>query len=180
MWKKEDAKPQGISDSSSEPTNSSKAASVTPSTTPSLSAASPASSRASASISLGIRIKGEVTGSEDLFIDGLVDGKLNLTNGSLTIGPNGNVKADVNAREVIVRGKVEGKVTGRDKVQLWSTGQITGEVQTERLSIEEGAVLKGKVEAGKQPTKTTEIKAAAAAASKASDATALSSGTAAD
>jgi cytoskeletal protein CcmA (bactofilin family) len=180
MWKKEDAKPQGVSDNSSEPTNSSKAASVTPSTTPSLSAASPASSRASASISLGIRIKGEVTGSEDLFVDGLVDGKLNLTNGSLTIGPNGNVKADVNAREVIVRGKVEGKVTGRDKVQLWSTGQITGEVQTERLSIEEGAVLKGKVEAGKQPTKTTEIKAAAAAASKASDATALSSGTAAD
>jgi cytoskeletal protein CcmA (bactofilin family) len=180
MWKKEDAKPEGVSDNSSEPTNSSKAASVTPSTTPSLSAASPASSRASASISLGIRIKGEVTGSEDLFVDGLVDGKLNLTNGSLTIGPNGNVKADVNAREVIVRGKVEGKVTGRDKVQLWSTGQITGEVQTERLSIEEGAVLKGKVEAGKQPTKTTEIKATAAAASKASDATALSSGTAAD
>jgi cytoskeletal protein CcmA (bactofilin family) len=180
MWKKEDAKPQGVSDNSSEPTNSSKSASVTPSTTPSLSAASSASSRTSASISQGIRIKGEVTGSEDLFVDGLVDGKLNLTNGSLTIGPNGNVKADVNAREVIVRGKVEGKVTGRDKVQLWSTGQITGEVQTERLSIEEGAVLKGKVEAGKQPTKTAEIKAAAAAASKASDATALSSGTAAD
>jgi cytoskeletal protein CcmA (bactofilin family) len=90
------------------------------------------------------------------------------------------VKADVNAREVIVRGKVEGKVTGRDKVQLWSTGQIHGEVQTERLAIEEGAVLKGKVEAGKQPTKATEIKAAAAAASKSSETTALSSGTAAD
>jgi cytoskeletal protein CcmA (bactofilin family) len=180
MWKKEDAKPQGVSDNSPEPTNSSKTSNVTPSSTPSLSAAMPVSSRASASISQGIRIKGEVTGSEDLFVDGLVDGKLNLTNGSLTIGPNGNVKADVNAREVIVRGKVEGKVTGRDKVQLWSTGQITGEVQTERLSIEEGAVLKGKVEAGKQPIKTTEIKAAAAAASKASDATALSSGTAAD
>jgi cytoskeletal protein CcmA (bactofilin family) len=180
MWKKEDAKPQGVSDNSSEPINSPKASSLTPSSSPSLSAASPVSSRTSASISQGIRIKGEVTGSEDLFVDGLVDGKLNLTNGSLTVGPNGNVKADVNAREVIVRGKVEGKVTGRDKVQLWSTGQITGEVQTERLSIEEGAVLKGKVEAGKQPTKTTEIKAAAAAASKASDATALSSGTAAD
>jgi len=81
---------------------------------------------------------------------------------------------------VIVRGKVEGKVTGRDKVQLWSTGQITGEVQTERLSIEEGAVLKGKVEAGKQPSRTTDIKAAAAAASKSSDTTTLSSGTAAD
>jgi cytoskeletal protein CcmA (bactofilin family) len=180
MWKKEDAKPQGTSDSSSEATNSSKTSSVTPSSTPTLSAAPSGSSRSSASISQGIRIKGEVTGSEDLYVDGLVDGKLNLTNGSLTIGPNGSVKADVNAREVIVRGKVEGKVTGRDKVQLWSTGQITGEVQTERLSIEEGAVLKGKVEAGKQPTKTTEIKAAAAAASKSTDTTSLSSGTAAD
>jgi cytoskeletal protein CcmA (bactofilin family) len=180
MWKKEDAKPQGVSDSSSDTTSSPKVSNVTPSSTPSLSAALPSSSRGSASISQGIRIKGEVTGSEDLFVDGLVDGKLNLTNGSLTIGPNGTVKADVNAREVIVRGKVEGKVTGRDKVQLWSTGQITGEVQTERLSIEEGAVLKGKVEAGKQPSRTTEIKAAAAAASKSSDTTTLSSGTAAD
>jgi cytoskeletal protein CcmA (bactofilin family) len=181
MWKKEDAKPQGVSDSSSEPINSSKMSSAAPSSTPTLSATAPASTRGSASISQGIRIKGEVTGSEDLYVDGLVDGKLNLTNGSLTIGPNGSVKADVNAREVIVRGKVEGKVTGRDKVQLWSTGQITGEVQTERLSIEEGAVLKGKVEAGKQPTaKASEIKAAAAGASKSSEATTLSSGTAAD
>jgi cytoskeletal protein CcmA (bactofilin family) len=180
MWKKEDARPQGVSDSSTDTTSSQKISNVTPSSTPPLSAALPSSSRGSASISQGIRIKGEVTGSEDLFVDGLVDGKLNLTNGSLTIGPNGTVKADVNAREVIVRGKVEGKVTGRDKVQLWSTGQITGEVQTERLSIEEGAVLKGKVEAGKQPSRTTDIKAAAAAASKSSDTTTLSSGTAAD
>jgi cytoskeletal protein CcmA (bactofilin family) len=180
MWKKEDAKPQGVSDSFSDTTSSQKISNVTSSSTPPLSAAFPSSSRGSASISQGIRIKGEVTGSEDLFVDGLVDGKLNLTNGSLTIGPNGTVKADVNAREVIVRGKVEGKVTGRDKVQLWSTGQITGEVQTERLSIEEGAVLKGKVEAGKQPSRTTDIKAAAAAASKSSDTTTLSSGTAAD
>jgi cytoskeletal protein CcmA (bactofilin family) len=104
-----------------------------------------------------------------------------LTNGSLTIGPNGTVKADVYAREVIVRGKIEGKVTGRDKVQLWSTGQVTGEVQTDRLAIEEGALLKGKVEAGKQPAKPSETKATTATAiGKVSDATPLSSGTAAD
>ena len=116
-----------------------------------------------------------------MFVDGLIDGKLNLTNGSLTIGPNGTVKADVNAREVIVRGRIEGKVTGRDKVQLWSTGQVTGEVLTDRLAIEEGALLKGKVEAGKQPAKASETKAAAAAAtSKATETASLSSGTAAD
>src|SRR5437867_12832920 len=112
----------------------------------------------------------------------MVEGKLSLTtNSCLTVGPNGHVKADVLAREVIVRGKIEGKVTGRDKVQLWSTGQVTGEVQTERLAIEEGALLKGKVEAGRQSAKPSETKATAAAAiSKVSDATPLSSGTAAD
>ena len=181
MWKKEDAKPQGVADNSPAPAVSSKAPTTTPASTPLTPSALPASSRAAACISQGIRIKGEVTGSEDLFVDGLVDGKLNLMNGSLTIGPNGFVKADVNAREVIVRGKIEGKVTGRDKVQLWSTGQVTGEVQTDRLAIEEGALLKGKVEAGKQPAKASETKAAAATATtKTSDSTAFSSGTAAD
>jgi cytoskeletal protein CcmA (bactofilin family) len=84
---------------------------------------------------------------------------------------------------VIVRGKVEGKVSGRDKVQLWSTGQVTGEVQTDRLAIEDGAMLRGKVEAGKQPSKTGEAQAAAAGSSaggKSSSAISMSSGTAAD
>ena len=181
MWKKEDAKPEGVADNSPAFAVSSKAPTATPSSTPLSSGALPVSSRSAACISQGIRIKGEVTGSEDLFVDGLIDGKLNLTNGSLTIGPNGTVKADVYAREVIVRGKIEGKVTGRDKVQLWSTGQVTGEVQTERLAIEEGAWLKGKVEAGRQPAKPSETKATAAAVtSKTSETAALSSGTAAD
>jgi len=181
MWKKEDAKPQGATDNLTAPAATSKAPAATPASAPLSSSALPVSTRAAACISQGIRIKGEVTGSEDLFVDGLVDGKLNLTNGSLTIGPNGTVKADVYAREVIVRGKIEGKVTGRDKVQLWSTGQVTGEVQTDRLAIEEGALLKGKVEAGKQPAKPSETKATTATAiGKVSDATPLSSGTAAD
>jgi cytoskeletal protein CcmA (bactofilin family) len=181
MWKKDDAKPQGATESAMPPAVPSKASAPTPTSTPLSSSALPVSSRTPACISQGIRIKGEVTGSEDLFVDGLVDGKLNLTNGSLTVGPNGTVKADVYAREVIVRGKIEGKVTGRDKVQLWSTGQVTGEVQTDRLAIEEGALLKGKVEAGKQPARLSETKAAAAVATnKTSDTAALSSGTAAD
>jgi cytoskeletal protein CcmA (bactofilin family) len=178
MWKKEDAKPQGVSSS---PVNTTSVAPApTPVSTPPAMAL-PVSPRAAACISQGIRIKGEVTGSEDLFVDGLVDGKLNLANGSLTIGPNGSVKADVNAREVIVRGKIEGRVTGRDKVQLWSTGQVIGEVVTERLAIEEGALLRGKIEAGKQPGKTAESKAAAASSSgKAAEQFSVNSGTAAD
>src|SRR5713101_1203029 len=176
MWKKEDSKPQGVAENSTTSANPAATTSGSPASTNPTSSSLPISPRAAACISQGIRIKGEVTGSEDLFVDGLVDGKLNLTNGSLTIGPNGTVKADVNAREVIVRGKIEGKVTGRDKVQLWSTGQVTGEVQTDRLAIEEGALLKGKVEAGKQPAKPSETKAPTATAiGKVSDATPLSS-----
>src|SRR6266478_2880235 len=187
MWKKEDAKPEGVSGNSATPVNSATLSSAATASTPSISSAPPSSSRAAACISQGIKIKGEVTGSEDLFVDGVVEGKLSLTtNSCLTVGPNGHVKADVLAREVIVRGKIEGKVTGRDKVQLWSTGQVTGEVQTDRLAIEDGALLRGKVEAGRQPqpSKTPEIKASAATASATSKAadttsTALNSGTAA-
>ena len=182
MWKKEDGKPDGVSNNLPAAPSSASSSSPAPAATPSLSGALPTSSRGAACISQGIKIKGELTGSEDLFVDGVVEGKLSLTtNSSLTIGPNGHVKADVSAREVIVRGKIEGKVTGRDKVQLWSTGQIIGEVQTDRLAIEDGALLRGRVEAGKQPSKATEIKAAAATAtSKAADTTSLNSRTAAD
>ena len=182
MWKKEDPKPEGISGNTAAPANSATSPSTALTSAPSVSVALPIPSRAAACISQGIKIKGEVIGSEDLFVDGVVEGKLSLTtNSCLTIGPNGSVKADVIAREVIVRGKIEGKVTGRDRVQLWSTGQVTGEVQTDRLSIEDGALLRGRVEAGRQPNKTSEIKASAAMATgKAADSTSLNSGTAAD
>jgi cytoskeletal protein CcmA (bactofilin family) len=181
MWKKEDSKPDGTPSTPATSSNSAPVAASAPASSPANSSAPPTSSRATACISQGIKIKGEVNGSEDLFVDGTVDGKLNLTNGSLTIGPNGQVKADVVAREVIVRGKIEGKVTGRDRVQLWSTGQVAGEVQTDRLAIEDGALLRGKVEAGRQPAKASETKAAAAAASqKGSETTSFSSGSAAN
>jgi cytoskeletal protein CcmA (bactofilin family) len=186
MWKKEEGKSQSVPEISTTP----GVASNPPSTNSSsnrdaFSSPAPVSSNAAACISQGIRIKGEVTGSEDLFVDGQVDGKLSLTNGSLTIGPNGQVKADVTAREVIVRGKVEGKVSGRDKVALWSTGEVNGEVQTDRLAIEDGAMLRGKVEAGRHPGKSeaqvaTAASASASAAKGATAAVARSSGSAAN
>src|SRR5258708_25407217 len=182
MWKKEDSKREGISGNPATPASTATSPSPATPSTPSPSGALPTSSHAAACISQGIKIKGEVTGSEDLFVDGLVEGKLSLTtNCCLTIGPNAHVKADVLAREVIVRGKIEGKVTGRDKVQLWSTGQVTGEVQTDRLAIEDGALLRGKVEAGRQPSHTAEIKTSASTATgKAGDSTSVNSGTAAN
>lgn len=107
MWKKEDGKPQGVPEISTAPAGAISTPSPISSPVRETPPTVPVSSKAAACISQGIRIKGEVTGSEDLFVDGQVDGKLSLTNGSLTIGPNGLVKADVTAREVIVRGKLK-------------------------------------------------------------------------
>lgn len=174
MWKKEDAK---------SPAENSAASGFGKSQSFDSSNSFSDSSRSTASIGQGIRIKGEVTGTEDLFVDGFVEGKLNLAaDCSLTIGPNGNIKADLIAREIIVRGKVEGKVIARDKLQIGSTGEINGEVQTGRLAIEDGATLRGKVEAGRMETARTAAAAAAAstAAKTSPQPTTLNSGTAAD
>ena len=149
MWRKEELKTQAATEIS---TGVAQSTSV-PSAPCEAPATTPVSSRATACISKGIKISGEITGSEDLFFDGEVDGRLDLGAASLTIGPNGRVKADVSAREVVVRGRVDGKVTGRERVQLWSTGHVVGEVTSERLAIEDGAVLRGKVEAGKRTEK---------------------------
>jgi cytoskeletal protein CcmA (bactofilin family) len=181
MWKKDDTRFSGIAENASPPSPFARSQNSDSSS----SSAEPP--RASATISQGIRIKGEVTGTEDLFVDGYVEGKLNLTaNCCLTVGPNGNVKADLVAREIIVRGKVEGKVIARDKLQIGSTGEINGEVETGRLAIEDGATLRGKVEAGKlemsKPAETKTIAAAAAtsAVNSSPQPKALGSGTAAD
>jgi len=168
MWKKEDAKPQNVPEPAATPAPAPVApiasTFATPKSNAPLASGAPAAARSGASISQGIRIKGEVTGSEDLYVDGHVEGKLNLSNGVLTIGPNGVVKADVDAREVFVSGRVDGNIVGHDKIQLRSTGQVSGEVRTERLAIDEGASLRGKVEAGKVPPRIAEVRAAMAAA----------------
>ena len=150
MWRKEDPKSQGVA----EPVMPPSVAVPQPSSSSSAPAAAvgsplPVSPRAAACISQGIRIKGEVIGKEDLFVDGTLEGKLDLGNASCTVGPNGKVKADISAREIIVRGHVDGKLDGTERVQLWNTGRVAGEVRTERLAIEDGAILRGKVEAGK-------------------------------
>jgi len=180
VWKKEDVKSPGV------PENGPGAPTSSPTTGSSVarkgSTSVPVPSSASACISQGIRIKGEVTGSEDLFVDGHVEGKLNLSSdASVTVGPNGEVKADIFAREVIVRGRVDGKIVGRDKIQLWSTGSVAGDLQTERLVIEDGAVLRGRVEieTGRPIDKHAEARGAAAGTSK-GGAISVSAGPAAD
>src|SRR5579862_8315860 len=97
-------------------------------------------------ITSSLLIKGEIRGREDLYIDGEVQGTIHLSDGRVTVGPHGKISADVDAREVIVRGKVKGAVRGRERVEIGRTGEIRGDIVTIRIAIEEGAQIHSKVE----------------------------------
>ena len=118
-------------------------------------------------IGQSIVIKGEISGTEPLYIDGRIEGKISLPENRLTIGRNGSVQANITAREVVVMGKVTGNIECTDRVDIRSEGQVTGDVATMRISVEDGAVLKGgiQVRSGEQkhqhPAKTQEAKPAA-------------------
>ncbi|HTW60142.1 MAG TPA: polymer-forming cytoskeletal protein [Terriglobales bacterium] len=99
-----------------------------------------------AQIGKSVVIKGELSGSEDLYVDGQVEGSISLKGNSLTVGPNGQVKASVEAKGIIVQGKLEGNVQASDRVELRKSAVVTGDIATQRISIEEGAYLKGKVD----------------------------------
>jgi cytoskeletal protein CcmA (bactofilin family) len=99
-----------------------------------------------AQIGKSVVIKGDLSGSEDLYVDGQVEGSISLKNNSLTVGPNGQVKAAVEAKGVIVQGKLEGNVQASDRVELRKSAVVTGDISTQRISIEEGAYLKGKID----------------------------------
>jgi cytoskeletal protein CcmA (bactofilin family) len=108
-----------------------------------------------AHIGKSVVIKGELSGSEDLYVDGNVEGKIELRNHSLTVGPNGSLKADVTAKSVVIQGKVDGSVIASDRVELKKSAVVTGDVTTQRIAIEEGAFLKGKVDIQKETGKAT-------------------------
>ncbi len=101
-------------------------------------------------ISKQIRIKGEVTGSEDLVIEGEVHGSVRIPEFSVTIGTNGRVTADIEAREIVVRGHVEGKLHGKERVEIGRSGEVLGDIQTQRIAIEDGAYVSGKVDIARQ------------------------------
>jgi cytoskeletal protein CcmA (bactofilin family) len=99
-----------------------------------------------ANIGRSLVIKGEVTGSESLFIDGRIEGTINFPDNRVTIGRNGNVAANITAKEVVIMGKVQGNVECADRLDIRSEGLLSGDVITHRISVEEGAILKGGVE----------------------------------
>jgi cytoskeletal protein CcmA (bactofilin family) len=99
-----------------------------------------------ATIGKGLFIKGEITGSESLYIDGKIEGTINLPGNRLTVGKNGQVNAAINAREIVVLGKVRGNVSATDRVDIRAEGSLTGDVAAARISIEDGAFFKGGID----------------------------------
>ncbi len=99
-----------------------------------------------AHIGKSVSIKGELSGSEDIYVDGEVDGSIQLSGNSLTIGPNGRVHANVSAKSVTVGGSLEGNIQATERTELRKTAVVNGDVQTQRIAIEEGAYFKGKLE----------------------------------
>ena len=107
-----------------------------------------------ATIGKSLVIKGEVTGSESLYIDSRVEGSISLAGNRVTIGRNGVVAANINAREIVVLGKVRGNLTASDRVDIRSDGSLTGDVVAARISIEDGAYFKGGIDIRKGGTPT--------------------------
>ncbi len=99
-----------------------------------------------ATIGRSLVIKGEISGTEALYIDGRVEGKIVLTDNRVTIGRNGSVQADISARDVVVMGKVTGNIECTDRVDIRNEGVVNGNIATVRISVEDGAVLKGGIE----------------------------------
>ena len=93
-----------------------------------------------------ITIKGDVSGDEDLVIQGRIEGKVNLGQHNVTIGPDGRVKADVHGRTVIVEGEVEGDLRAQEQIILRQTAKVLGSITAPRVSLEDGAVFRGGIE----------------------------------
>jgi cytoskeletal protein CcmA (bactofilin family) len=123
-----------------------------------------ASNAEQATIGKGLYVKGEITGTESLFIDGKIEGSINLPGNRVTVGRNGQVTANVTAREVVILGKIRGNVNASDRVDIRAEGSLAGDVAAARISIEDGAYFKGGIDIRKPDAKPEAAKPVAAAA----------------
>jgi cytoskeletal protein CcmA (bactofilin family) len=120
-----------------------------------------------AHIGKSVIIRGELSGSEDLYLDGEVEGNIDLHNHNLVIGPNGRVRANVQAKDVVIHGKVDGNVTGFEKVELKKSAMLNGDINTQRIVIEDGAFFKGAIDIRKAEAKVEATRPAVQAAAAA-------------
>jgi len=120
--------------------------SVTPFSAPPALRTSNPSTRSSARLGSSLQIKGQITGTEDLQIDGIVEGSISLRGHELTVGSTAQLKSEIDAREVVVYGKVIGNLHARDRVDVRKDGSVVGDISTARITIEDGAQFKGRIE----------------------------------
>jgi cytoskeletal protein CcmA (bactofilin family) len=112
----------------------------------------------SAVIGRSVTIRGELSGKEDLYMDGILEGTISLPESRLTVGPNARVLADLSAHDVIIYGLVEGNIRAAGRIELRESAVVRGDIVAERLSIEENASIKGKVELSEVATKASPIR----------------------
>lgn len=124
----------------------------------------PQTARDNVNIGKSVFIKGELSGSEDLTIEGNVEGRIELKDNTLTIGPNGKIRAEVFAKQVIVLGEVTGNVTASEKVDIRDNGSVDGDVTSPRVAIAEGAHFRGAIDMQRAGQGTKPKPAAAPAA----------------
>jgi cytoskeletal protein CcmA (bactofilin family) len=106
-------------------------------------------------IGRSVVIKGELTGSEDLIIDGRVDGTINLRQHRLTVGPGGKIKAEVSAKAVVVLGQVDGNITASERIEIREEGSVEGDVSAPVVGMAEGAHFRGSIDM-RQPDQAAE------------------------
>lgn len=126
--------------------------------------AEPVRADVAAHIGKSVVIKGELSGNEDLYLDGEVEGTVDMGSHSLIIGPNARIHAHISAREIVLHGRVEGNVRGLERVELKKSCVLVGDITTQRISIEDGAFFKGSIDLQKD-AKAEQRKSSAAAAS---------------
>jgi len=114
------------------------------------------SSSGNARLGASLHVKGEITGNEDLTIDGSVEGLVHLEDRKLTIGASARLTADVIAREVVVYGNVKGNLRARDRIEIKKDGSVVGDLTTARIMIEDGAYFKGSIEIDKAGDSSSE------------------------
>ncbi len=109
-------------------------------------------SRTAATIGPSIQISGDVTGNEDLRIDGRVEGTVSLSDNALTVGKEGQINAAVNARAIFVEGKVEGDLKGDVQVVVHGSGNVRGNIAAPRVTLEDGCKFKGSIDMDGEPS----------------------------
>ncbi len=117
-----------------------------PASSASVPAASPSRNQSTATIGKSLKIKGTLGGHEDVYVDGEVEGNIELEENTLTVGPNGNINADVKAKNITVLGRLTGNVFAGERIEIRKTGSLEGDVTSKRIVIEDGAVFRGSID----------------------------------